>query len=66
MPALAYVGLPSPPPASAVIREPINLNVIMPPGTALVGTARQVGEVLAPHIAREFGSHARHLGRAQA
>jgi tape measure domain-containing protein len=30
----------------------INVNVVVPGGTTLIGTAKQVGEIIAPHVAR--------------
>jgi len=33
----------------------INVNVVVPGGTTLIGTAREVGEILAPHVERAVG-----------
>ena len=41
----------------------INVNVIVPGGTTLIGTAREVGEIIAPHVARALGREAARAGR---
>jgi hypothetical protein len=40
-----------------------NVNVVVPGGTTLIGTAREVGEILAPHVARALGRSAAAAGR---
>ena len=44
----------------------INLNVIMPGGTTLVGTAKQVAEILAPHVERALGRQVARSARGRA
>jgi TP901 family phage tail tape measure protein len=41
----------------------INVNVVVPGGTTLIGTAREVGEIIAPHVARALGREAARTGR---
>lgn len=41
----------------------VNINVVVPAGTTIVGTAERVGEVLAPHIERALGIRANRKGR---
>jgi hypothetical protein len=40
-----------------------NVNVVVPGGTTLIGTAREVGEILAPHVARAVGRATDRAGR---
>lgn len=41
----------------------INVNVVVPGGTTLIGTAREVGEIIAPHVARALDRAAARGGR---
>lgn len=43
----------------------ITVNVVVPGGTTLIGTARQVGEILAPHVARAVGQQADRKNRGR-
>ena len=46
-------------------RRIIQVNVMMPGGTTIVGTARQVAGILAPHIGRELDRHEDLMGRGR-
>ena len=61
----AIIPLTKPARAAAVMREAglvgvggpstINVNVVLPGGTTLIGAAEDVGRILAPHVARALG-----------
>jgi hypothetical protein len=46
-------------------RRIIQVNVMMPGGTTIVGTARQVAGILAPHIGLELDRHEDLMGRGR-
>ena len=52
-------------PAGAHGHRTINLNVIVPGGTTIVGTARQVAEVIAPHVGRALDRADARKGRSR-
>jgi hypothetical protein len=45
--------------------QTITVNVVLPGGTALIGTAQQVGQILAPHIATALSRTAANQGRSR-
>jgi hypothetical protein len=50
-------------PAPAVTSRTINVHVHVPGGTTLIGTARQVGEIIAPHVGRALDRSDDQAGR---
>ena len=52
--------------ASAELPRTINVNVVLPGGTTLIGEADRVGQILAPHVVRALERSARQGTRGRA